>query len=80
MRRTWLWAGAGVIVLALLYLPSLGIGSWQALAWLLLLLCPLMHFFGFHAHGGHDHGRHTGGANGAAPDRAAAPLEHGDEA
>jgi hypothetical protein len=53
MKRTWLWVGVVVLALAFLYLPSLGVSGGQILAFLLLLFCPLMHFFGGHRHGSH---------------------------
>lgn len=37
----------------------------SALPYLLLLACPLLHFFGH----GHGHGRHQHGATGEKPDR-----------
>ena len=64
MKQTWLWVGAAVLVLGFLYLPSLGIGVGQILAFLVLLLCPLMHFLGGHRHGAH--GSEDGGAPGPA--------------
>jgi len=57
MPRSWLWIGAAMVGLAVLALPSLGIGGGQVLAFLLLLLCPLMHLFGGHRHGGGGAGR-----------------------
>lgn len=66
MKRTWLWVGAAVLVLGFLYLPSLGIGVGQILAFLVLLLCPLMHFLGGHRHGAHRSGD-SGGSEPAAP-------------
>ena len=68
MKRTWAWIGAAVLVLAFLYLPSLGIGIGQLLAFLLLLLCPLMHFLG--GHRGSQHG-----SSGPDGDGASAPPE-----
>ncbi len=56
MNRRWLWIGAALVALAFLYLPTLGIGGGQILVFLLLLLCPLMHFLGMHRHGGHGSG------------------------
>lgn len=53
MKRTWLWLGAAVLAVAFVYLPTLGVGWSQLLAFLFLLLCPLMHFFGRHRHGSH---------------------------
>jgi hypothetical protein len=51
MKRSWLWIGAALLALAFLYSPTLGIGRGQILAFLLLLLCPLLHFFGMRGHG-----------------------------
>ncbi len=56
MKKKWLWVGAALLVLAVLYLPALGIGAGQVFAFLLLLLCPLMHFLGGHRHGAHGSG------------------------
>ena len=56
MKRTWFWIGAALLVLGFLYLPALGIGVGQIFAFLLLLLCPLMHFLGGHRHGAHGSG------------------------
>jgi hypothetical protein len=67
MKRTWAWIGAAVLVLAFLYLPSLGIGIGQLLAFLLLLLCPLMHFLG--GHRGSHHGSGEVGGNGTSAQR-----------
>ena len=53
MKRSWLWIGAAVLVLGFLYLPALGVGAGQILMFLVLLLCPLMHFLGGHRHGAH---------------------------
>ena len=53
MKRMWLWVGVAFLAVAFIYLPSLGVGWGQILAFLLLLLCPLMHFFGGHRHGSH---------------------------
>ena len=64
MKRSWLWIGAALLALAVLYLPSLGIGLGQIFAFLILLLCPLMHFLGGHRHGAH--GSEDGGAPGPA--------------
>ena len=57
MPRSWLWIGAAIVGVAVLALPSLGIGGGQILAFLVLLLCPLMHLFGGHRHGGGGAGR-----------------------
>jgi hypothetical protein len=53
MKRGWLWIGAAAVVLAFLYLPTLGVSAGQILVFLLVLLCPLLHLFGMHRHGGH---------------------------
>ena len=53
MKKSWIWIGAAVVALAFLYLPTLGVSAGQLLAFLLVLLCPLMHLFGMHRHGGH---------------------------
>lgn len=68
--KNWLWIGGGLVVLALFVLPALGIGAGQALGFLLVLLCPLMHFFmGHGGHGGHGHAGH---ADGSEPPRKSA--------
>lgn len=56
MKKSWLWLGAAILALAMLYGSSLGIGGGQALWFLLVLLCPLLHFFGMRGHGGHGRG------------------------
>lgn len=74
MPRSWLWIGAAVLVLAVMAVPTLGVGGGQVAGFLLLLLCPLMHLFGGHRHG-------TGGAarsDGSKPD-AQAGREPGDQ-
>jgi hypothetical protein len=59
------WKSKGAIVLGMLlviaafyvvneHLEHAG----QALPYLILLLCPLMHIFGHHHHGGHNHRGH----------------------
>ncbi len=53
MKRMWLWVGVAVLAVAFVYVPTLGVGWSQILAFLFLLLCPLMHFFGGHRHGSH---------------------------
>lgn len=68
LKRSWFWAGVAALVLGFLYLPTLGIGAGQLLAFLLVLLCPLMHFLGGHGHG--QHGREDGGSPGPSePDQ-----------
>lgn len=74
VKRSWLWIGMGLLAVAFLYLPALGIGGGQLLAFLLLLLCPLMHFFGMHRHG--DHGGGNSGPPGPRP--AEPPVEARD--
>jgi hypothetical protein len=55
MKR-WLWIGGWLLVLALFVLPGLGIPAGQVLGFLVLLLCPLLHFFIGHGRHGHGHG------------------------
>jgi len=80
MARGWLWLVALALAFGVLYLPRLDISWGQVLTFLVLLLCPLMHFLGGHGgHGGHggDGGREPGGSGpvptgtreAAAPDR-----------
>lgn len=49
----WAWVAAVILVLAVIYLPQLGIGLGQIFLFLLVLACPLLHFLGGHRHGGH---------------------------
>lgn len=56
MTRNWLWVGAALVVLAVLYLPRFDVGWGQLFGLLVVLLCPLMHFFGGHRHGAHGSG------------------------
>lgn len=56
----WLWVGVAVMALGFLYLPTLGVGLGQILAFLLVLLCPLPHFLGGHRHGSHEQGDSAG--------------------
>lgn len=72
MKRTWIWIGVALLALAFVYLPALGIGGGQILAFLILLLCPLMHFFGMHRHGAHGSG--DAGARGPAPGQGEAQV------
>jgi hypothetical protein len=68
MPRNWLWIGAAALALTVVAVPNLGVGGGQVVAFLLLLLCPLMHLLGGHRHG-------TGGAarsDGSKPDAQAA--------
>ena len=51
MPRSWLWIGAALLALTVVSMPTLGMGGGQVAAFLLLLLCPLMHLFGGHRHG-----------------------------
>lgn len=75
MNRRWLWIGAALVALAFLYLPTLGIGGGQILVFLLLLLCPLMHFLGMHRHGGHG-SKDSGVPGSSVPDaREARPSD-----
>jgi hypothetical protein len=71
MTRGWLWLVALALAFGVLYLPRLDIGWGQVLTFLVLLLCPLMHFLGGHGHGGHDghdgHGRGEPRASRPAP-------------
>ena len=71
MKRSWLWVGAALLVLAFLYLPSLGVGAGQIFAFLLVLLCPLMHFLGGHRHGAHG----SGGAGEPEPPAPGAEIK-----
>ena len=74
MKRSWLWIGAGVVALAFLYAPSLGIDGSKILWVLFLLACPLMHFLGFH--GGHGRGGHAhGDGRPAESDAGATPRQ-----
>jgi len=69
MKRSWVWMGAAAVVLALLYLPTLGISVGQVFVFLLVLLCPLLHLFGMHRHGGHG----SGGSPGSGPSGPGVP-------
>ncbi|SMH61522.1 Protein of unknown function [Azospirillum lipoferum] len=62
--RTWAGlAGLGAVALAALYLSLFHVTRvLDALPFLLLLLCPLMHVF---MHGGHEHGGHDGNGDDA---------------
>ena len=71
MKRSWLWVGAALLVLAFLYLPGLGVGAGQIFAFLLVLLCPLMHFLGGHRHGAHG----SGGAGEPEPPAPGAEIK-----
>lgn len=51
MKQKWFWVGAALLVLAIVYLPRVGIGAGQVLVFLLVLLCPLLHLLGGHRHG-----------------------------
>ena len=66
IKRSWAWMGAAAVVLALLYLPTLGFSGGHVLGFLLVLLCPLFHLFGMHRHGGHGSGN-SGGAEPSGP-------------
>ena len=72
MKKSWIWIGAAVVALAFLYLPTLGVSAGQLLAFLLVLLCPLMHLFGMHRHGGHA-GHDSGEAGSAKSDQIRTP-------
>lgn len=56
-RRTMLWAATVVLLVLAAICYAYGTAHRnhivQALTWLLILACPLMHLFG---HGGHRHG------------------------
>lgn len=68
MTRGWLWLVALALAFGVLYLPRLDISWGQVLTFLILLLCPLMHFLGGHRHGGHGgNGGGEPGASGPAP-------------
>lgn len=73
MKRSWLWIGAGVVVVAFLTLPTLGIAGGQLLGFALVLLCPLLHFLGFHSHGRHGHGDGHGEPRAGQPSAPPAP-------
>ncbi|MBI4573102.1 MAG: DUF2933 domain-containing protein [candidate division NC10 bacterium] len=64
LNRSWLMTLCVVGMGALFMLPALGISIGSVLAFLLILLCPLSHFFmmrgGHGGHGGHDHGAGSG--------------------
>ncbi|MBI2217702.1 MAG: DUF2933 domain-containing protein [Candidatus Rokubacteria bacterium] len=70
MKR-WLLIGGGLVLLALFVLPDLGIPAGQVFVFLLVLLCPLMHFF--MGHGSHGHG-HGGGETPKPPAPGPTPL------
>lgn len=78
MKRKWLWLGAAAVVLAFLYLPTLGIGGGQLLAFLLVLLCPLSHFFMGHGSHGHSSQAQRGSGGAEAPPAQLQSAE-GDE-
>ena len=63
LNRSWLMALCVVGLGAVFILPSLGISIGGALTFLLILLCPLSHFFmmrgGHGGHGTHNHGAGT---------------------
>lgn len=65
MTRGWLWLIVLALAFGVLYLPRLDISWGQVLTFLVLLLCPLMHFFVGHGHGGH--GGHGDGGEPGAP-------------
>ena len=73
MTRGWLWLVALALAFGVLYLPRLDISWGQVLTFLVLLLCPLMHFLGGHRHGGH--GGNGGGEPGASGPVAAGTRE-----
>ncbi len=68
LNRSWLMALCLVGLGALLVLPSLGIGIGSIFGFLLVLLCPLSHFFMMRGgHGGHaDHSHSPAPADQAA--------------
>jgi len=81
MKRNWLWLGAGVVALAFLYGPSLGIDGSKILWALFLLACPLLHFFGFHGLGRHGQGGHShGDPGGSEPNGSPRQLKGREEA
>ncbi len=61
MRRWRIWAAALAAILGYFYLPNLGERVWQSLPYLILLLCPFLHFLG--GHGGHRHHGREGQPN-----------------
>lgn len=67
MTRKWLWIGAAALAVAVLYLPTLGVGLGQIAVFLLVLLCPLMHLLGGHRHG-------AGGAERTEPSKPEEPA------
>ncbi len=70
MARKWVWVGAAAFAVAALSLPALGIGVGQLLVFLLVLLCPLLHWLGVHRHGAGETGRAEGPAPGASTGEA----------
>lgn len=61
MTRWWIWMLVLAVVVRYLYLPAAEVSGGQALGFLVLLLCPLLHFFGMHRghHGGAESSRST---------------------
>lgn len=61
MSRWWIWMLVLALVVGYLYFPALEVSGGQALGFLVLLLCPLLHFFGMHRghHGGAEASRGT---------------------
>ena len=59
VRRSWLMViGCGLPLVAVFLLPLLGVSWGTALFFLMLLVCPLVHFLGMHGgHGGHGGGQ-----------------------
>ena len=67
-RNFWLSSkglAAGVFISAVLYflLTEHQAHFFQALPYLIFLLCPLMHLFMHHGHGGHQHAKNVGKEN-----------------
>ena len=61
MSRGWIWMLVLALVVGYLYLPALEVGGGQTFGFLVLLLCPLLHFLGMHRghHGGAESSRGT---------------------
>lgn len=53
-----------IVILGIAFIVIAMLGKWNWLFYGLILLCPLLHFFG-HNHGGHNHqgGHNHGGHN-----------------
>jgi hypothetical protein len=69
-----MWLGVGAVAVGLLWAQDLGVQWGQLLGFLVILLCPLLHFLGFRGHGSHGGAGHAG-AHGQA--EADAPPARG---